>query len=311
MPKIDNKYDFWNYIKAQEKGKDLYRVTKARYYSKYYNLWMSKFIWRGLNEENNEQIQNYIMRKLWSEGTVALRNIPNTDMIAAMPYAVETYNYLDFPETVTLVNERGASTMIIPDTVQIVNKDVALIYALPGQKSIDWIVSYYVDRIAQAAVLVNNNLALQNMPFVIGCDEDDKKRLEDIVGRILNNELVVFTGTSDINKLQALVTSAPYIVDKLQAYIVSQENELLTILGIDNSGSAAKKAQMLVDEVNANNDVINDYGRSIEDEIRGWLERANKVLNKNISIEAKSKPVDTTKDYEDKSIQDDKERDGQ
>ena len=68
---------------------------------------------------------------------------------------------------------------------------------------------------------------------------------------------------------------------------------------------------MLVDEVNANNDVINDYGRSIEDEIRGWLERANKVLNKNISIEAKSKPVDTTKDYEDKSIQDDKERDGQ
>ena len=35
MPKIDNKYDFWNYIKAQEKSKDLYRSTKARYYSQY------------------------------------------------------------------------------------------------------------------------------------------------------------------------------------------------------------------------------------------------------------------------------------
>lgn len=108
-----------------------------------------------------------------------------------------------------------------------------------------------------------------------------------------------------------MVTQAPYIVDKLQTYIVSQENELLTILGIDNTGSAAKKAQMVVDEVNANNDVINDYGASIEDELRRWLDRANKVLGRNITIEATSKPVDTTHDYEDASIVESKESDGQ
>ena len=99
----------------------------------------------------------------------------------------------------------------------------------------------------------------------------------------------------------------PFLIDKLQAYIVSMENELLTILGVDNSGVQAKKAQMLVDEVNANNDVINDYGNSIIDELTKWLDRANKVLNRNITIEAKSKPVDTTKDYEDASITVDKE----
>ena len=64
---------------------------------------------------------------------------------------------------------------------------------------------------------------------------------------------------------------------------------------------------MLVDEVNANNDAINDFGNSIIDELKSWLERANKVLNRNISIEAKSKPVDTTKDFEDASITEQKQ----
>ena len=73
--------------------------------------------------------------------------------------------------------------------------------------------------------------------------------MEDIVERILNNELVVYSAVGDINKLQTLATTAPYLIDKLKSYQVSLENELLTILGIDNSGTQAKKAQMLVDEV--------------------------------------------------------------
>ena len=304
----DNKYKFFSRFRDADRAvQQLLKDTASNYRNKYYNVWMSKFKWSGLDEETKEQEQNYIMRKLWSEGKVAMRNIANTTMMAIMPFAVETYNYLDFPDTVTLINERGVSEQIIPASVQIVNKDVALLYALPGQKPIEWIVRYYTERIAQAAVLINNNLAIQNMPFIIGCNEEDKKRLQDVVSKVLNNELVVFTDTQDVQKLQVMVTQAPYIVDKLQTYIVSQENELLTILGIDNTGSAAKKAQMVVDEVNANNDVINDYGASIEDELRRWLDRANKVLGRNITIEATSKPVDSTHDYEDVSIVESKE----
>ena len=300
----ENKYDFWKRMKKLSKNiTELLASTKEIYNNKYYNLWMSKFEWNGLDEDNKEQEENYIMRKLWSEGTVAIRRIKNTEMIAIMPYATVEYNYLDFPETVTLVNERGAAKSIIPTKEQVVNKDVCIIYCTPSHKPIKKIVDYYVDRISQAVLLINNNLNVQNMPFVVGVDEANKNQLEDIVDRILNNELAVFTGVNDLNKLQVLLTQAPYLVDKLQSYIVSLENELLTILGIDNSGTQAKKAQMLVDEVNANNDVINDYGVAIEDELNKWLERANKVLNRNIYVESKSKPVDTTHDYNDASIE--------
>ena len=304
----NNKYQFWKRFKGQPNYiQELFQEVSNNYTDKYYNIWMSKFKWTGLDEETKEQQENYIMRKLWSDGSLAIRNIANTNLIALMPFATISYNYLDFPETVNLINKRGVSEVIIPSGEQVVNKDVAIVYCLPSHKPIKQLVKYYTDRIAQVEIIIANNLKLQNIPFVIGCNEEDKDSMEDIVERILNNELVVYSAVGDINKLQTLSTTAPYLIDKLKAYQVSLENELLTILGIDNSGVQAKKAQMLVDEVNANNDAINDFGNSIIDELKSWLERANKVLNRNISIEAKSKPVDTTKDFEDASITEQKQ----
>lgn len=303
----DNKYVFFSRFKdADETVQLLLKNTINNYRNKYYNVWMTKFKWNGLDEEAKEQEQNYIMRQLWKEGSVWIRNIEGTDMIAVCPFAANTYNYLDFPETVTLVNKRGVSKQIIPEGVQVVNVDGCMLYCTPGHDPISRIVDYYVDRIAQVEILLNNNLKLQNMPFIVGCDESNKKQLQDIVNRILNGELAVFTSMNDIKQLQALMTTAPYLLDKLKAYQVSIENELLTVLGINNSGTQAKKAQMLVDEVNANNDVINDYGQSIVDEMKAWLDRANKVLNRNISIEAKE-VEDSTEDYEDASITKEKE----
>ena len=304
----NNKYQFWKRFKGQPNYiQELLNEVSTNYTDKYYNIWMSKFKWTGLDEEAKEQQENYIMRKLWSDGSLAIRNIANTNLIALMPFATISYNYLDFPETVNLINKRGVSEVIIPSGEQVVNKDVAIVYCLPSHKPIKQLVKYYTDRIAQVEIIINNNLKLQNIPFVIGCNEESKDSMEDIVERILNNELVVYSAVGDINKLQTLATTAPYLIDKLKSYQVSLENELLTILGIDNSGTQAKKAQMLVDEVNANNDAINDFGNCILDELKSWLERANKVLNRNISIEAKSKPVDTTKDFEDASIKQEEE----
>ena len=307
--KKNPKYDFCKRYKGcGSEVKAFINQVAQNLKNKYYNVWMSKFKWSGLDEEIKEQQQNYIMRHFWSEGTVALRNIKGLNLLAMCPWNTETYNYLDFPEKIVLVNKRGVSKTIIPSTPQVVNKDVALLYCLPNHKSISSVVYYYIERMIQVEIVINNNLKLQNIPFVIGVTEEDKDQFDDIIEKILNNELVVFTSVNDIKKLQTLATNAPYIVDKLKAYLVSLENELLTVLGIDNSGAQAKQAQLTVDEVNASNDIINDYGLAIEDEIKAWLERANAVLGRNISIEAKTKPVDSTHDYEDVTITASKEK---
>lgn len=146
----------------------------------------------------------------------------------------------------------------------------------------------------QVDMVINTNLQLQKMPFLIGVNEIDKDKMEDIVQRILNNEVVVFANLEDLQKVQTLVTQTPYIVDKLNDYKRSLEQELMTFLGVDNNGSKSlEQTHVSVDAVNANNDVINDYGNAIESEINKWLADVNRVFGRNISIKAVSKPVDT------------------
>ena len=146
----------------------------------------------------------------------------------------------------------------------------------------------------QVDLVINTNLQLQKMPFLVGVNEVDKDKMEDIVQRIINNEVVIFANLEDLQKVQTLITQTPYIVDKLNDYKRSLEQELMTFLGVDNNGSnSLEQTHVSVDAVNANNDVINDYGNAIESEINKWLADVNRVFGRNISIKAVSKPVNT------------------
>lgn len=263
---------------------DLKQQLFTQRFNRYYNIWMSKLKWSGLDEENKEQEENYIMRKGWSDGQIAIRKIKNTDLLAFTPFTANTWNMYDFPETVMLINERSVPTSLIPNTPQIVNKDVVIGYFTPSHKPISDIVRHYVNLMVQAEMIINTNLQLQNMPFLIGVDPDDEKKMRDIVDKILNNEIVVYADLQSLQKIQSLVTSTPYLVDKLKMYIKTLEEELLTIFGIDNN-NGNNQQNIVIDAINANNDIINQYNYSIESEMNKWINRVNVLFNRNISIE--------------------------
>lgn len=263
---------------------DLKQKLFTQRFNRYYNIWMSKLKWSGLDEENKEQEENYIMRKGWSDGQIAIRKIKNTDLLAFTPFTANTWNMYDFPETVMLINERSVPTSLIPNTPQIVNKDVVIGYFTPSHKPISDIVRHYVNLMVQAEMIINTNLQLQNMPFLIGVDPEDEKKMKDIVDKILNNEIVVYADLQSLQKIQSLVTSTPYLVDKLKMYIKTLEEELLTIFGIDNN-NGNNQQNIVIDAINANNDIINQYNYSIESEMNKWINRVNVLFNRNISIE--------------------------
>lgn len=248
---------------------------------------MTKFKWSGLDEEIKDQQENYIMRKFWSNGTVAAFNIKHTQMLGFTLYNAQTYNMYDYAETVVLTNER--SSALIPMEPQVVNKDAVIGWCMPNHKPIKAIVDWYIDRMVQVDMVTATNLELQKMPFLVAVSEEDRKKMEDIVDRILNNEVVVFADLESLQKVQTLATQTPYIIDKLQDYREQLECELLTVLGIDNN--RLNKTHIAMDAINANNDVINDYGQAIENTIKTWIDKINAVFGKNISIEATSKPV--------------------
>lgn len=300
--KKNNKYTFWSGMdhNGGTSGTQTASVLQIQaqceqyYRNKYYNIWMSKFNWEGLDAEQAELQENFIMRKFWSEGTVSVRQIANTDLLAFTPYAAASYNMYDFPETVTLVNLRGVSERIIPSTLQVVNKDVVLGWCQPNHKPIYSMIKFFIDRLVQVEMVINTNLQLQKMPFLIGVNEADEDRMHDIVDRILNNEVVVFASLEDLQKLQAVVTATPYIIDKLKDYQRQLEKEVMTFLGIDNNGSNnLEQTHMTVDAINANNDEINSCNNSIVEEINKWLAAIKRVLGREIRITPRIQKVDT------------------
>lgn len=273
---------------------ELESKIRQTYINKYYNIWMSKFKWTGLDEDIKAQQENFIMRKLWCDGTVSCRYMKNVDTLVFAPYAGFEYDLYDFPSKVTLINLRNAPIQMIPVDPQVVGKEVVLGWAQPNHKPIADIVRFYVDRMVQVDMVINTNLNLQKMPFLIGVNETDKDKMHDVLRRILNNEVVIFTDLEDVQRIQALATQTPYIIDKLTAHKRALEQELLTVLGIDNNGSQnLEQTHVSVDAVNANNDVINDYANAIEDEIDKWLDQIRRVFGREVNIEALSRPVNT------------------
>lgn len=267
----------------QEDPALLFSKTKHMYLNKYYNLFMNSFKWTGLTPEE----EDYIMRKFWENGTVAAFEIKNADMLGFAPYAIQSYNMYDFPETVNLINTRNVP--FIPAKIQVVNEDVVLGYFQKNKKPVRDIVEYYIERISQVEMVINTNLQTHKLPMLIGVSPTDEQNAKDIIRRILNNEVAVFMNADELNLVKSIANGSQYIIDKLYQYKTELENELLTYLGIDNAN--IQESRVTVDQVNANNQMINDNAQGFETTLKTFCEKIGEVLGYAISVETSFEPV--------------------
>lgn len=242
------------------------------------------------------------MRKFWADGTVAAFKIKNIDEIGFCSWARNTIDMYGETETVNLVNQYGSP--LIPQTVQVVDKDVVIGWIQSNRKPLRMIVDWYIERIAQVDMVINTNLNLHKLPFLIPLDKGDKdakSKLTDVVDRILNNELVLFVEGVEPSLFKAVATQAPYIIDKLANYRKDLENDLKTYLAVNNPG-VNKIEQLQLSEVNANNDEINSHDEDFKEQLDKFCERIRETLGYDISVEVQREEVEqegVLKEYED------------
>lgn len=258
---------------------ELYNRTKTILINKYYNIFLNTMKWKNLTREEEE----YVMRKFWAEGKIAAFDFKKLDMLGFAPYNIQGYGYLDVPTDVILVNERN--TPGIPSNTLKVDKDVVLGYYQRNHKPVSMVVEYYVERMAQIDLVINTNLLVHQMPFLvgIGTDSGDKATAQNIVNKILGGETVVFASLEELKNVQTLVTNTPYIIDKLYAFRNNLESELLTYLGVDNSQIDVDK--LAVDQINANNQLINSNAKGYENELKKFCKKIKEVLGYDIDVE--------------------------
>lgn len=275
--------------------------TYQFYLNKYFNLFMNAYRFPELPREQSD----YLMRKFWEIGKVAAFIVANTKpavnvkdasvndypngMIAFVPFAPLLYSITDWPISVNLVPVRGAT--FIPKTPQIVGKDVVIGYAQRNKKPVFDMVNFYIEKIVDTEMTIRAQLFSHKVPWLVATTPENEAKVKRLFDRLANDEQVLYIDADEIDALKTLVGGNAYIVDKLYTYKQGLENELLTYLGIDNVGGIEKKEHLMVDEVNANNDIINDSSDCFLDPIKEFCEQVSKVLGFPLSVEATSSPV--------------------
>ena len=154
----------------------------------------------------------------------------------------------------------------------------------------------YAKRISDIEQTQEVNLFQMNIPKIIMTNRDGILTVKNIIKKLKEFKFIVYTRDKGINnQLKAddvLDTSAPYLLDKLADYENFYRNKVLSFLAINNANTD-KKERLIVDEVNANNDLLETI---LDMMYECRLEFCNEIKEKfGIDIKVEKRSVDNGK----------------
>lgn len=275
-------------ITDMNKGSDVRTSFKFFYDNKFFNLWMKKFKISGMDYQE----AYYLMKKFWYDGTAACSrriNIPE-EIKDRIPFFVftpwvmaERYNCYDFPTHAMAINTRAVS-YINTEPLE-VDKDVVLMWCQSNHKGVYTSIEPKLKQLVDIEMVIRICTKNQKAPWVVGFSPEDKKAMNKFIDDFESDEPMITTMLNDLKNTKALVSAAPYVVDKLEAMRQKIEDDIKTMLGVSNVGIAQKKEHFTDDEVQTNNKEIEETNDDLIDEISQGFERCNSVFGTTFTIE--------------------------
>ena len=255
--------------------------------NKYYNLYLDNYEIEG---DIGYQAKEYVLKRFWADGKIASFKmkeldsplIPKGESVFYAPFAPTNWNIYDYPVGASIINTRGVK--FFPKGVQIIDKDIVIGYAQKNRKSIYTIVEYYVDRMTDVLMVINTNLKTCKMPWLVGGTPESHNKIKTLFDKLDNDDPELYIDSDDIDKFKALVSGAPYIIDKLYNYYCAIEDELREFLGFQNLGVGEKKEHLITSEISANNSLVEANQDSLFENLKAFFERVSDLFGVNITI---------------------------
>ena len=287
------------------------KKVKFFYTEKFFNKWMNKYDFDGLNYQQKQ----YLMKKFWSDGTIAISSIgqankslaglmidgaidmkENSIIITPWVNSGGRFNIYDYPTRIRLINTRGVK--FITNDSLVLDKDVVIGYALKNHKSVYSLIEAKLEELVDIEMKKRTARKAQSQPWLFVFDPEDFDIVKKLQEAMQNDSPYMFIPAAVADKVKSITSGAPYIVDKLEQDRQKVENDILTMLGVNNVGVSEKKEHLVVDEINANNEDIETNDFSFKDEIEEFLDRVYNVLNYKITLIDKSEEeIDEEKKY--------------
>ena len=296
---------------------DVRRKIRFFYLEKFFNKWMNKFDFIGLNYQQ----KHYIMKKFWAVGTVACSQIKSADPELAglmddgsvdmgenalifTPWTfANRYNIYDFPTHANLVNTRGVK-FITPRILEI-DKEVVIGFAQKNHKSVFSSIEAKLDELVDIEMKKRTSRKAQSQPWMFTFSPEDFEQAKVLQEQLEDDNPYLFVPFKDVDKVKGIISNAPYIVDKFEQDRQKVENDILTMLGVNNVGIGEKKEHLIVDEVNANNEDVEQQSYSFKSEVEDFFDRVNATFGYNV------RAVDLNEMFKDAEDETDEKEDGE
>lgn len=284
------------------------RDIRAAEDDRVFNLWQAKYKWEGLYKDQAE----YVMRKLWKVGSLcsykakgAPEGAPegmDSAFVCFAQFAAEGWNMYNFPTAIRVTPERtDAKGAYYPARVLRRGTDCAIGYALHNLKPVYSLVRVLIEQITDVEMTIENNLLLQKTAGAVIVTPESKMKADDMLSKLIRDFPVVYVDADSAGALSNLGFNVPFIVPDLYAYKNELENEIYTLLGIDNMGALQKRERLVIDEANSNNVLINAYGDAIYENISAFVDETNKLFGTSIKVEPAYQPAEAISEEDGKS----------
>ena len=238
--------EYWKYKRSMTPSEEswfIYYVTKFR------RLAMNVYEWENLPET----VDAYLIEKyLFEDGHCIVWNDPNMGMVVAR-CVITKWDAWKKPLMLRPVYDGIPNVM---DEISI--DDCAFITDLfiYGAKRRDALI------LMSEVIDIHNIIATQNLNqatplMAISGNPKLKQKLTDCIHKIADGFKVLFFDDDITQSLKPLNLSSTYNVPTLVQYRDSLVNEILSYLGIDSKEAYMKKERSLVDEQEANDELLN------------------------------------------------------
>lgn len=242
-------------------------------YDKFKLLAMSLFEWDGLPDGIEER---HIEKLLFSEGKAIFFRDPDKSYMCLKCHNGHGVNNYGDPTSYLATGFDYHKYYKANNCVIIENNLLRM--------STDKFVMLYVNKITEAERTMDVNVKAVKSPYIIACDDKDVLTFKRIFQQIDGNVPAIYADKGlNLNSLEVLKTDAKFLCNDLMDYKKSVENELLTLLGLDNL-AVDKKERVNLSEANSNNEITQSFATLMLESRQLACERINKKYGLEISV---------------------------
>lgn len=260
-----------NYVKMVEKTTYFFI-----YRQKIMELVLSLFKWENLPDSMNSK---YLEKTLHYQGSAVVAKHKKTNEICNFRLSATRGKRDVYGEPLIFsINGYQYDDQVHKD-------NAVIIYNNKIKRGTLRVVNHMAFKLAEADLVISQNISAQSFPVVITGPESKKKDIASImrargnfVPYIMGNE-----GLDDI-KIEVQNMSIPYVVDKIDTHKHVIWNEAMTFLGVENANQE-KKERMVVDEIAANDEQTNMFRQSMLMERQEAVKKVNEMFGTDITVE--------------------------